>query len=98
MGLFHKTIGDIKDLIEKGEIQQAAQVATDHFHAEHTLDSDMASLQRRIAMFHEHLVLLSRMRNYGKEEAEKLASEAESDIVIVKRLIKKLHKDGKLLT
>ena len=106
MGLFHKTIQDMKKLVEQGKYDEAKKVLNQHIGAEHHFASDLSSLMRAAAAFQQQLMNLqgwwSLANNAPKTNKsalpkfEQMVAELEGQLTSIKYLMNKLLKEEKV--
>ena len=104
MGIFHKTIQDMKKLVKQSKYDEAKKVLDEHIDGEHHFASDLSSLMRATAAFQQQLmnmrgswILNTRAKSNVKalERFESQAKELEGQLVSIKYLMNKLLKEEK---
>jgi hypothetical protein len=105
MGLFHKTIQDMKTLVKQGKYNEAKKILDQHIDAEHHFASDLSSLMRAAAAFQQQLMnlqgwwSLSNGSKYNKKALptfEKMVVELEGQLTSIHYLMNKLLKEERV--
>lgn len=106
MGLFHKTLKDIKKKVEHGEYNIAKRFLDEHIAAEHHFQSDLSGLQGAISAYQQQLRNLQGWWNLTNDAPKStkaslpkffaMIDEAEKQLISVKAIISKLRRDAKI--
>ena len=106
MGLFHKTIQDMKNMVEQGRYDDAKRVLDEHISAHHGFNSNLTSLMRASAAFQQQLMNLQgwwSLANDAPKTTESalptfraMVKELEGQLVSIKYLMQKLIKEEKV--
>lgn len=102
MGLFHKRIKEMRELVEDGKYKEAEKILVKHITEEHQANSDITRLMRLLAKYQQELVELSDIFGSKIDEKDKMENsiqkidELEADIVQIKELISNLKRTVKI--
>ena len=106
MGLFHKTIKDIKKLVAAKKYTDAKRILDQHIVAEHQAQNDLTQLMRYIGAYQQKLWELqqwwglsnlpSKFEKENLTKFETMIDQVEGNLKAMKHLIAKLQKEEKI--
>lgn len=108
MGLFHKTLEDVKKAVKAKDYNNAQVILARHLTTEHNIFSDLGGLARAIHIYQQHLVDIdqkisavrtskgSRTERSEVKEINRLIASAQAEVGTIQILISKLRAEARV--